>query len=149
MVGEGDIGKETPDVSVRSVRNSPLSLISTIDFFYPLVEDPYAQGRISLCNVVSDLYAMGIEHIDNVLMVLGVSRDMQEADRDIVTSQMIKGFNDAAIEAKAIVTGGQTIYNPWPMIGGVGISVSSKSEFVMPTGSQSGDVLVLSKALGT
>lgn len=46
-----------------------IHLISTTDFFYPLVEDPYMQGMISCCNVVSDIYAMGIDRIDNMLMV--------------------------------------------------------------------------------
>lgn len=48
-------------------------LISTTDFFYPLVEDPYIQGRIACCNVVSDLYAMGVDRVDHILMILGVS----------------------------------------------------------------------------
>ena len=51
-------------------------LISTTDFFYPLVEDPYIQGRIACCNVVSDLYAMGVDRVDHILMILGVSLQM-------------------------------------------------------------------------
>lgn len=48
-------------------------MISTTDFFYPLVEDPYMQGRIAACNTMSDIYAMGIDRIDNILMILAVS----------------------------------------------------------------------------
>ena len=106
-IGRGDIAKETPDTSVNAIRNSnnQLSLVSTIDFFYPLVEDPYMQGRIGFyrfylllliiiiffsnflacCNVLSDLYAMGIEHVDNVLMVLGISLKMNEKEKEVVT----------------------------------------------------------------
>ena len=115
-VGKGDIAKETPDTSVEPIRNTDKSLISTIDFFYPLVEDPYMQGRIgnktqaiytslkfpliflikyhlfffsACCNVLSDLYAMGVEKIDTVLMVLGISLKMSEKEREVVTSLMI------------------------------------------------------------
>jgi hypothetical protein len=45
--------------------------VQTTDFFYPLVDDPYVQGRIAAANVLSDLYAMGVAHCDNVLMLLG------------------------------------------------------------------------------
>ena len=94
-----NIGKVTPDCSVTNVANSNYKVISTIDFFYPLIEDPYLQGRIACLNVISDLYAMGITKIDNILMVLGVSLQMTETQRDVVTSLMIKGFNDVAAEA--------------------------------------------------
>jgi selenide,water dikinase len=67
-VGLGDIGKETPDCSVIKIREN-LSLVTTLDFFYPLVDDPYLQGRIGACNVMSDLFAMGITKIDTILMV--------------------------------------------------------------------------------
>ena len=55
-----------------------VKLISTIDFFYPAIHDPYMQGRIAAANTISDVYAMGIDRIDHLLMVLGVSREMNE-----------------------------------------------------------------------
>ena len=81
-------------------------LISTTDFFYPLVNDPYMQGRIAACNTLSDIYAMGIERVDHMLMILGVSLKMKEGEREIVTREMIKGFNDCAYEAQTMITGG-------------------------------------------
>lgn len=83
-----------------------VQLISTTDFFYPLVEDPYLQGRVACCNTLSDVYAMGIDRIDHILMVLGISLKMNENERQIVTQLMIKGFNDCATEAETMVTGG-------------------------------------------
>ena len=47
------------DASITPLRHSGLSLVQTTDFFYPLVEDPYMQGKIACANVLSDLYAMG------------------------------------------------------------------------------------------
>jgi len=70
-------------------------LVSTTDFFYPLVEDPYAQGRIAACNVLSDIYAMGVVEVDTVLMILGVSKTMTPKERDIITTEMIRGFAGA------------------------------------------------------
>ena len=67
-----------------------------MDFFYPNVEDPYLQGRIACCNVLSDLYAMGVEDIDCMLMVLAVSLKMKEKEREVVTSLMMQGFDDCA-----------------------------------------------------
>ena len=82
-IGDGSIAKESPDCSVVPVYKGAdglsLSLLSTIDFFYPLVDDPYLQGKIACCNVLSDLYAMGASKCDNLLMVLGVSKLMTGA----------------------------------------------------------------------
>ena len=146
-MGLGDIGRETPDCSVINIAHNQ-HLISTLDFFYPLVDDPYLQGRIGACNVLSDLYAMGITRIDTILMVLGVSSKMTEEQQEIVTSQMIKGFDDCAKEAKTCVTGGQSVINPYPMIGGCAIATGGVNEFIMPNGAMKGDKLLLTKPLG-
>ena len=159
-IGDGSIAKETPDCSVTNYLgslNTPsdsdilsqTKLISTTDFFYPLVEDPYMQGRISCCNVLSDIYAMGISRVDHMLMVLGISLSMQEGDREIVTREMMRGFNDCATEAGTKITGGQSIMNPWPIIGGVANVMCNESEFIRPNNGIDGDLIVLTKPLGT
>lgn len=74
MIDNGNIGKETPDCAVTPINTTNINLVSTLDFFYPSIDDPFMQGRIAACNVLSDLYAMGITSIDQILMVLGVSR---------------------------------------------------------------------------
>lgn len=84
-----------------------------------------------------------------MLMVLAVSRDMSPEDCDIATTQMIKGFNDTAKEAGTSVTGGQTIRNPWPIIGGVASSTIMEHEMIRPHGATENDILVLTKPLGT
>lgn len=119
------------DSCVLPTRHKGLSLVQTTDFFYPLVEDPYMQGKIACANVLSDLYAMGVSDCDNMLMLLGVSTDMTAKEREVVTTLMIKGFNDLAKEAGTSVNGGQSVLNPWYIIGGVATSVVSSSEFIM------------------
>jgi selenide,water dikinase len=141
-------GRIALDCSVRETRQGHF-IISTTDFFFPLVDSPYWQGRIGAANVLSDLYAEGVEHCDFVLMLLAACRDMPEEERKICTAQMIKGFRDACTIAETSITGGQTVLNPWPIIGGVATSVVAKGEFVPSDGAQLGDVVVLTKPLGT
>jgi len=62
---------------------------------------------------------------------------------------MIRGFNDCATEAGTKITGGQSIMNPWPIIGGVANVMCNRSEFIKPNNGRAGDVLVLTKPLGT
>ena len=146
-VGTRD-GKIALDCSVRPTRQGHFS-ISTTDFFFPLVDSPYLQGRIGAANVLSDLYAEGVEHCDFVLMLLAVCRDMSDDERQICTKHMVQGFRDACDEAEAPVSGGQTVLNPWPIIGGVATAIVATGEFVPSDGAQVGDVLVLTKPLGT
>lgn len=143
---------ETPgmDSSVVKVgHGKDLYMVSTTDFFFPSVEDPYVQGRIACANVLSDVYAMGVTEVDTMLMMLGVCREMSEKERDVVTTQMIRGFNDLARQANTNVTGGQTVMNPWPLVGGVAMSVRSESEIIRPENAVPGDVIILTKPLGT
>jgi len=141
-------GKIALDCSVRETRQGHF-VISTTDFFFPLVDSPYLQGRIGAANVLSDLYAEGVEHCDFVLMLLAACREMPTAEREICTAEMVKGFRDACDEAETAITGGQTVLNPWPIIGGVATSVVAKGEFVPSNGAQAGNVVVLTKPLGT
>ncbi|XP_014669549.1 PREDICTED: selenide, water dikinase-like [Priapulus caudatus] len=137
------------DSSVVPLRHGGLFLVQTTDFFYPLVEDPYMMGRITCANVLSDMYAMGVTECDNMLMLLGVSQKMSEKERDIIIPLIIRGFKDCAEENGSRVTGGQTVVNPWLTIGGVATSVCQQYEMIMPDNAVVGDVLVLTKPLGT
>lgn len=137
------------DSCVIPLRHGGLSLVQTTDFFYPLVEDPYMMGRIACANVLSDLYAMGITECDNMLMLLSVSQKMSDEERDKVMPLIVKGFRDAAEDGGTSVTGGHTVLNPWLIVGGVATVVCQPSDFIMPDSAVPGDVLVLTKPLGT
>lgn len=141
-------GRIALDCSVRETRQGHF-VISTTDFFFPLVASPYVQGRIGAANVLSDLYAEGVSHCDFVLMLLAACREMPEEERVICTQEMVKGFRDACTEAGTSITGGQTVLNPWPIIGGVATSVVAKGEFVPSDGCQINNIVVLTKPLGT
>lgn len=138
------------DASVTPIPGKPDTLLAqTTDFFYPLVDDPYMQGRIACANVLSDLYAMGVVNCHNMLMLLAVSKDMTDKERDVVIPLMMQGFQDTAQEAGCLVTGGQTVMNPWVTIGGVASSVCGRSDIIMPEGARPGDLLLLTKPIGT
>lgn len=137
------------DCSIVPMKRHGLSMISTCDFFYPCVDDPFMQGRIGACNVLSDMYALGVHQIDNVLMILAASRNMEPDMRDIVTRAMIEGFCYTCEQAGVECTGGQSVMNPWAIIGGTAMSACSNDEFIMPVSAVEGDVLVLTKPLGT
>jgi selenide, water dikinase len=109
------------------------------------------QGRIGAANVLSDLYATGVADCDFMLMLLAASRDMEESHRRICTSEMVRGFSAACAEAgDTPITGGQTVLNPWPVIGGVATSVvSSPLDFCPLNQARPGHVVVLTKPLGT
>lgn len=145
-VGSG-IGMDSSVVA--SPRYPDMRVVSTTDFFYPLVEDPYMQGRIACANVLSDMYAMGVPFVDNTLMILASSLEMAPADREIVTREMIRGYDELSKEAGTSVTGGQTVLNPWPIIGGVAKSICKDSDIIMPVSAVAGDVIVLTKPIGT
>uniref|UniRef100_A0A7S2S3L6 Selenide, water dikinase n=1 Tax=Eucampia antarctica TaxID=49252 RepID=A0A7S2S3L6_9STRA len=142
-------GKIALDCSVRPTDQEGQFIISTTDFFFPLVDNPYLQGRIGAANVLSDLYAEGVDRCDFVLMLLASCRDMEPPVRKVCTREMVRGFRDACTEAGTAVTGGQTVLNPWPIIGGVATSVVRTEQFVPSNGAQAGDVIVLTKPIGT
>ena len=66
-----------------------------------------------------------------MLMLLGVSTDLSHTERHVVTSLVIKGFTDLAREAGTSITGGQTVLNPWFIVGGVATSVATETEVIM------------------
>lgn len=74
---------------------------------------------------------------------------MNESEREIVTREMIRGFNDCALEAGTLVTGGQSVMNPWPIIGGTATVVCHEEDYVKVNQGQPGDQLILTKPLGT
>lgn len=132
-----------------SKRYKDMYLVATTDFFYPLCEDPYLQGQVACANVLSDMYAQGITNVDNVLMILGQSENMPPKERFIATHLMMKGFADLVHFAGGKVTGGQSIVNPWPILGGCAKSIGMEKDFIRPDQGRAGDTLILTKPLGT
>ncbi len=137
IVGLGD------DASV--IKRNGLVIAKTVDVFTPIVDDPYIQGKIAACNSTSDIYAMGLLDIIGVLVILGIP---EKLPIDIV-KKMLNGFQDFCRENNTTIVGGHTIMNPWPLIGGAVTGVGKEEEVLTKSGAEEGDVLILTKPLGT
>ncbi|MFH4982179.1 hypothetical protein AB6A40_008888 [Gnathostoma spinigerum] len=83
-----------------------------------------------------------------MLVLLGIPRDMEDKQRDVIVTNFFNGFEDTAEEAGTTIRGGQTVRCPWLLLGGVATSVSTSDEMAVIDGAQPGDVLVLSKPIG-
>ncbi len=138
LVGVGD------DAAVIKLTGNRV-LVQHLDFFTPIIDNPYLQGKIAACNTVSDVYSKGATNIVSVLTIMGVLPDMPE---DIVKEQ-VQGFIDLCGSVNAAVVGGQTIYSGWPILGGAATGLAQRREVVSNAGAQGGDILILTKPLGT
>lgn len=82
------------DSAIVPLKCAPnLRMVQSTDFFYPIVDDPFVMGLITVSNVLSDLYATGVCEIDNMLMLLGVARDLVGDLRLEVVSKFMAGFH--------------------------------------------------------
>ena len=106
-------------------------------------------GKIACCNVLSDLFAEGVMSVDTLQMLLSLSTRMDEKVRGKVAKMIMAGFKDSAREAGCTVQSCEAVFNPWVVLGGIASSVCSPEEFIIPNGAEPGDVLVLTKPLGT
>lgn len=119
------------DSAIVPINNHPeLSLVQSVDFFYPLVDDPYTMGRIALANVVSDVYAVGVVSIDKIGMILSSCTEFTDQEREVVVPMIIRGFRDAARDAGCNVKIQNIAENPWCIIGGVASSICLNNEII-------------------
>lgn len=120
------------DSAVIPLPNRPgLSVVQTVDFFYPLVDDPEQMGRIALANVCSDMYAVGVTRIDKITLIMSVPLDFSARDTSIVVPLMVKGFAAAAAEAGCQIRIGNVAVNPWCIIGGVATACCADDEIIL------------------
>ena len=121
------------------------ALVVTLDFFTPLVDDPYDFGRIAAANALSDIYAMGAEPLF-VLNLLAFPRAL--LDHGLV-EEIIRGGSDIARQAGVPIMGGHSVDDPEPKYGLVAVGDVAVENLVTNTSAEAGDLLVLTKALGT
>ena len=127
------------------IKRDGLVIAKTVDVFTPIVDDPYLQGKIAACNSTSDIYAMGLLDIVGVLAIVGIPEKLPIH----IVREMLKGLQDFCRENKTSIVGGHTILNPWPLIGGAVTGVGKEEEVLTKAGAKEGDILILTKPLGT
>jgi selenide,water dikinase len=132
------------DAAVYQLRED-LALVQTVDFFTPLVDDPYDFGRIAATNALSDVYAMGGTPLTALNIVAFPLRDLSGE----VLSEILRGGADVVAEAGAVVAGGHTINDSEPKYGLAVTGVVDPARMTTNAAGQAGDLLVLSKPLGT
>ncbi len=115
-----------------------------MDFFPPIVDDPYQFGAIAVANALSDVYAMGATPI-LALNIVGFPVDLPHS----ILVQILKGGYDKAAEAGVLIAGGHTIDDPEPKYGLAVTGLVRPGEQVRNTGARAGDALVLTKPIGT
>ena len=121
------------------------ALVVTLDFFTPLVDDPYDFGRIAAANALSDIYAMGARPLF-VLNLLAFPRALLG---DGLVEEIIRGGSDVAREAGVPIMGGHSVDDPEPKYGLVAVGEVQEENLVTNASAEAGDLLVLTKALGT
>ncbi len=121
------------------------ALVATVDFFTPLVDDPYDFGRIAATNAFSDVYAMGATPL-LALNLVGWPRAGLSFE---LLGEVLRGGAEVARAAGAFVLGGHSVDDPEPKYGMVAIGEVHPDRIVRNSGAQPGDVLVLTKPLGT
>jgi len=121
-----------------------LALVQTVDFFTPIVDDPFTFGQIAAANSLSDVYAMGGRPI-SALSIVG----FPEKGDPAILEQIIRGGLDKMTEAKCSVIGGHSIRNDDIQFGYAVTGLVSPKQVWRNVGAQTNDVLLLTKALGT
>lgn len=138
------MGAETGDDAAVYRLNDDTALIVTVDFFPPITDDPYEFGAIAAANSLSDVYAMG----GKPLIALNVVGFPASLDKEILGKTLQGGYAKAA-EAECLIVGGHTVDDPEPKYGLSVIGVVQPGMQVSNAAAKPGDVLVLSKPIGT
>ncbi len=122
-----------------------LAIVHTVDFFPPIVDDPYDFGAISAANSLSDIYAMGGKPV-TALNIVGYPPQSVPL---WALEEMLKGGADKALEADVSIIGGHTIKTKEPIYGLAVVGTIHPQKIISNAGAKIGDSLVLTKPLGT
>src|SRR6187455_2934740 len=137
-------GLTPPDDAAAYRVSDDLAIIGTLDFFPPLVDDPRTFGEIAAANALSDVFAMG----GRVLFALSIAAFPEELPRDVL-AEIFAGASSKVREAGGTLAGGHTIRDPEPKYGLAVIGAGHPDRLFRKGGARPGDVLLLTKRLGT
>jgi selenide,water dikinase len=138
------VGTETGDDAAVYQLNDETALITTVDFFPPITDDPFEFGSIAAANSLSDIYAMG----GTPLLALNIVGFPATLDKDIL-GEVLKGGYAKAAEAGCLIVGGHTVDDPEPKYGLSVVGTVTPGQQFTNAGAKPGDALVLTKPLGT
>jgi len=139
------VGLETFDDAGVFAVSDDLALVQTVDFFAPIVDDPYEFGQIAAANALSDVYAMGGEPL-TALNVVGFPNDKLPLR---VLTEILRGADAKIREAGAVVVGGHSIVDDEVKFGLAVTGRVDPRRILTNAAARPGDRLVLTKAIGT
>ncbi len=137
------VGLETSDDAAVYKINEETAIIQTLDFFTPIVDDPYTFGQIAAANSLSDVYAMGGKPI-LALNIVGFPNCL---DTNIL-SEILRGGAEKVAEAGAVLVGGHSIVDEEPKYGLSVTGIIHPDKILANAGAKAGDVLILTKPIG-
>tara|TARA_Y100001936_G_C16093841_1_gene689521 strand:+ start:7875 stop:8846 length:972 start_codon:yes stop_codon:yes gene_type:complete len=138
------VGNETGDDAAIYQIDERVALVLTNDFFAPIVDDPFDYGQIAVANALSDVYAVGGRPI-TALNIAAFPRDLGP---DVI-AKILEGGQSMAEEAGILIIGGHTVDDKEPKYGLAVTGVVTPGEQITNAGAQPGDLLVLTKAIGS
>jgi selenide,water dikinase len=139
------VGTETGDDAGVFRLGPDLAIVNTVDFFTPIVDDPYVFGQISATNALSDVYAMGGDP-KTALNIVCFPKGKMDIE---VLGEILRGGADKVKESGAVVIGGHSIIDEEIKFGMAVTGVIHPDKIFRNVGAQDGDALVLTKPLGT
>lgn len=138
------VGPETYDDAAVIKLDAATAIVQTVDFFTPIVDDPYAFGQIAAANALSDIYAMGAEPLSAMNIIAFPTCLGTDA-----LSQVLLGGQSKVAEAGAILVGGHSIEDKEPKYGLAVTGLIDPNQVITNAGAKPGDKLILTKPLGT
>ena len=138
------VGFDTSDDACVYQLSDELAAIHTVDFFTPIVDDPYWFGQIAAANALSDVYAMGGRPAVAMNLLCVPNCLSKETIRKILL-----GGHDKAVEAGCVIAGGHTIQDPEPKYGLCVTGYVHPDKILKNVGAKPGDALVITKPIGT
>ncbi len=139
------VGLEVPDDAGVYRLRPDLAIVQTVDFFTPVVDDPYTFGQVAAANALSDIYAMGAVPLTALNLVAFPICTLGAP----VLQEILRGGCDKVVEAGAVILGGHSIDDDEPKYGLAVTGIVHPDRIVTNQGAQPGDWLVLTKPLGT
>jgi selenide,water dikinase len=139
------VGTETNDDAGVFRLTPELAIVNTVDFFTPIVDDPFVFGQVAAANALSDVYAMGGEP-KTALNIVGFPRGAMPIDTLV---EVLRGGADRVRESGAVVIGGHSIIDPEIKYGMAVTGVIHPDRIIRNVGACAGDAVVLTKPLGT
>ena len=137
------VGIDTSDDAAVYKLNDEMATIQTLDFFTPIVDDPYTFGQIAAANSLSDVYAMGGKPI----VALNIVCFPNCLNMNIL-GEILRGGADKVLEAGAVIVGGHTVQDDEPKYGLSVTGIVHPDKVLKNYGSETGDILILTKPIG-